>query len=40
MARFPKASGRYVDGASAINNGKLNNWWGYLVDMNEYAESR
>ena len=40
MARFPKAPGRYVDGSNSINDGKLNNWWGYLVDMNEYAESR
>ncbi len=30
---MPKVPGRYSDG-------KLNNWWAYLVDMNEYAESR
>jgi hypothetical protein len=40
MARFPKAQGRYVDATNTINNGKLNNWWSYLVDMNEYPESR
>jgi hypothetical protein len=40
MARFPKAQGRYVDATNTVNDGKLNNWWGYLVDMNEYAESR
>jgi len=40
MSRFPKAPGRYVDPTNAINHGKLNNWWGYLVDMNEYKESR
>lgn len=40
MTRFPKTPGRYVDGVNTINNGKLNNWWAYLVDMNEYAESR
>jgi len=40
MARFPKAPGRFVDESNSINDGKLNNWWGYLVDMNEYAESR
>jgi|GEM_PF-243490 len=40
MSRLPKAPGRYVDPVNAINNGKLNNWWCYLVDMNEYAESR
>jgi hypothetical protein len=40
LGHMPKVPGRYVDGANAINNGKLNNWWGYLVDMNEYAESR
>ena len=40
MTRFPKVQGRYVDPNNAINNGKLNNWWGYLFDMNEYSESR
>jgi hypothetical protein len=40
MARFPKVPGRYLDGSNPLNDGKLNNWWGYLVDMNEYAESR
>lgn len=40
LGHMPKTADRYVDGANAINNGKLNNWWGYLVDMNEYAESR
>jgi hypothetical protein len=40
FSRFPKAPGRYVDPANLINHGKLNNWWGYIVDMNEYAESR
>ena len=40
LARIPKAQGRYVDDLNPINHGKLNNWWGYLVDMNEYAESR
>ncbi|HUF62631.1 MAG TPA: hypothetical protein VMN36_11200 [Verrucomicrobiales bacterium] len=33
LTRLPKAPGRNADG-------KLNNWWGYLVDMNEYPESR
>jgi len=40
LGHMPKVPGRYVDTGNAINNGKLNNWWGYLVDMNEYAESR
>lgn len=40
MTRFPKAPGRHVDPTNTINNGKLNNWWSYIVDMNEYAESR
>jgi hypothetical protein len=40
FARFPKAPGRYMDTENPINNGKLNNWWSYVVDMNEYAESR
>ncbi len=40
MTRFPKAPGRYIDATNPINNGKLNNWWSYIVDMNEYAESR
>lgn len=39
-ARLPKAPGRYSEPGNAINHGKLNNWWAYLVDMNEYAESR
>jgi hypothetical protein len=33
FAHMPKKPGRYTDG-------KLNNWWGYLVDFNAYAESR
>ncbi len=40
MARFPKARGRYLDTTNQFNDGKLNNWWSYIVDMNEYAESR
>lgn len=40
MTRFPKAPGRYVDPKNKINNGKLNNWWSYIVDMNSYKESR
>jgi hypothetical protein len=40
MTRFPKAPGRFADPTNAINDGKLNNWWSYIVDMNEYAESR
>lgn len=38
--RLPKVPGRYVDSVNAVNNGKLNNWWNYMVDMNEYVESR
>lgn len=30
---MPRKPGRYSDG-------KLNNWWGYLVDFNAYSESR
>jgi hypothetical protein len=33
LERLPRAPGRNPDG-------KLNNWWGYLLDMNEYPESR
>jgi hypothetical protein len=33
LTRLPKAVGRNADG-------KLNNWWAYLLDMNEYPESR
>jgi hypothetical protein len=40
LTRLPKAPGRYNEPTNAANHGKLNNWWGYLVDMNEYAESR
>ena len=37
---MPCKPGRYADAAIANNNGKLNNWWGYLVDFNIYSESR
>ncbi len=40
MNHFPRAPGRYVDPVNSINHGKLNNWRAYLVDMNEYSESR
>jgi hypothetical protein len=40
MARFPRAPGRYDDPGNPANHQKLNNWWAYLVDMNEYPESR
>lgn len=40
FARLPRSFGRYADAANAINHGKLNNWWSYTVDMNEYVESR
>lgn len=39
-SHIPKVPGRYTDPNNSINDGKLNNWWGYLVDFNEYAESR
>lgn len=32
LNHMPKTAGRYSDG-------RLNNWWGYLVDMNAYPES-
>lgn len=40
LTRFPKAPGRYKDANNHINDGKLNNWWCYVIDMNEYPESR
>ena len=40
FAHFPRTAGRRVDPANAIDHGKLNNWWNYVVDMNEHAESR
>lgn len=40
LTRFPKAPGLYKDANNPSNDGKLNNWWCYLVDMNEYPESR
>lgn len=40
FSRLPKAAGRYTDPANATNQGKLNNWWAYGVDMNEYPESQ
>ena len=33
LGHMPHQPGRYTDG-------KLNNWWGYLVDFNRYQESR
>jgi hypothetical protein len=33
FGHMPRKPGRYTDG-------KLNNWWGYLVDFNAYPESR
>jgi hypothetical protein len=33
FGHMPHQPGRYADG-------KLNNWWGYLVDFNAYPESR
>ena len=33
FGHMPHKPGRYSDG-------KLNNWWGYLVDFNAYPESR
>jgi hypothetical protein len=40
FARLPRASGRYTDPGNAANDGKLNNWWAYSVEMNEYRETR
>ncbi|MCF7848594.1 MAG: hypothetical protein K9M45_07075 [Kiritimatiellales bacterium] len=40
LNHMPKQPGRYSDPGNATNDGKLNNWWGYLLDMNEYVESR
>jgi len=33
FAHMPRKPGRYTDG-------RLNNWWSYLVDFNSYVESR
>jgi len=40
LERLPNIPGRYVDDENPVNDGKLNNWWKYIVDMNEYPESR
>ncbi len=40
FSHLPKAPGRYSDPKNRLNDGKLNNWWAYIVDMNAYAESR
>ena len=39
FAHMPHKPDRYLDTGNTINNGKLNNWWGYLVDFNFYTES-
>jgi hypothetical protein len=40
FTRLPNAPGRWDESDNAANHGKLNNWWPYLVDMNEHEESR
>jgi len=40
LERLPNAPGKFVDDENPINDGKLNNWWKYIADMNEYPESR
>ncbi len=40
LGHMPHKPGRYVDAGNPTNDGKLNNWWGYLSDMNAYPESR
>ena len=30
----------HKDRSNKFNDGKLNNWWGYIADMSAYEESR
>jgi hypothetical protein len=36
---MPRVPGSYVD-TNAANNGKLNNWWEYIVDFNRQPETQ
>ncbi|MDB5106797.1 MAG: hypothetical protein JWP91_4486 [Fibrobacteres bacterium] len=37
---YPRFAGKYVDASNASNNNRLNNWWEYVVNYNNYAETR
>ncbi len=37
---MPRVPGHYVDANNAGNNGKLNNWWEYIVNFNRHPETQ
>ncbi len=37
---MPRVPSHYVDANNAANNGKLNNWWEYLVNFNRHPETQ
>jgi hypothetical protein len=37
---MPRVPGHYVDAGNGGNNGKLNNWWEYLVNFNRHIETQ
>jgi hypothetical protein len=37
---MPRVPGHYVDAGNAGNDGKLNNWWEYIVNPNRHPETQ
>jgi len=37
---MPRVPGHYKDPGNAMNHGKLNNWWEYIVNWDRHPESR
>jgi hypothetical protein len=37
---LPRVPGHYVDAGNAGNNGRLNNWWEYVVNFNRHVETQ
>ena len=37
---FPRVPGHYRDATNPTNDGKLNNWWEYIVNFDNHPESR
>jgi hypothetical protein len=37
---MPRVPGHYADASNASNDGKLNNWWEYIVNFNRHVETQ
>jgi hypothetical protein len=37
---MPRVPGQYVDAGNSGNNGRLNNWWEYIVNFNRHVETQ